>query len=69
MDMQRTGSVPGCRTDELDDSDIEEDAEGLYSFAHAEADAFPRAWDDARHDFEDDDLCDAAAADPCTWSH
>jgi hypothetical protein len=28
----------------------------LYAFAHAEAEAFPRAWDDARDDFEDDDV-------------
>ena len=47
MDAQR--SAAGCSTDELDSSDIEEDAEALYSFAHAEADAFPRAWDDAHH--------------------
>lgn len=40
---------------EVADGDSDDD---LYAFAHTEAEAFPRAWDDVCDDYEDEDVFD-----------
>ena len=56
MDAQRRAAVSsdGNEVESEIEDEIDEDYGGLYAYAHAEANAFPRGWDD-HDDLEDDD--------------